>query len=220
MLHAQCELRCADRRIGCSLCLRECRYGDMVPMRIGEAQQEYGKSGPECIDRDYRDLVQIFIKYRLKEEIPNSNYLHFLYLTDLMFQNSTRRIWMLNGPGKEGWLDILKQNLDDAIGRIKKAKGTLRAVFLSEKLPQTIVDLQSKYGNTVVQLATAKGSPGLGHFIVCDDRMLRLEQPHEELTPDMDSDKIVASVYLNNPFKTEAVANYFSSIWEALKPAT
>lgn len=185
-------------------------------MTIGEIKEKYLSEKEEALEQDYRDLVDLFQKHFPKDGIPNSDYLHALYLTDLMFQGTTRNICMFNGSGKDGWLDVLKDTLRNTIHRIKENRGLMRAVFIGKKVPQAIVDLAEEFGEETVRYTTLDSDVPLKHFITCDGSMLRMEEVHEPLTSDMQGDTIKAQVYLSNTAMTNTVDKYFDSIWGSL----
>lgn len=187
-------------------------------MKIGEVEKLYEEKGAEEVDQDYRDLVDAFRRLELKEPIPNSDYLHGLYLTDLMFKTTNRSIRILSGTGQSNWLEVLRDSLSKAVARIKARGQFLKAIFVGEGgPPKGILKLQEMFGTETVQFVIAKTSKPFNHFIACDSRKLRLEDIHEPITPQMDSSEIVASVYLNNPAKTKSKEEDFDYIWDYLE---
>jgi len=187
-------------------------------MTIQEVVEKYKAEGHNFIEEDYRDIVEVIRQNRLDFEIPNSNYSHFLYLTELMFQGTSKNICMLNGM-RTGcdWLDVLQGSLTGAIERIKNNGGSLRAIFVGESdAPQSIVDLHDKFRDTV-QFITATATKPIKHFIACDNHMLRDEELHKPITPEMDSREIKATVYLDNPAETRIVIEKFDTFWNYLQ---
>jgi hypothetical protein len=186
-------------------------------MTIREVEQLYAEKGPLDLERDYRDLVATIQRLEIKAPIPNSDYFHGLFLTDLMFGGSSRSIRMLNGIGESNWLQVLRANLEKALGRIKERKGCLKAIFVGGgEAPSAIVHLRDRFGAETVKYMTATTAKPVRHFIACDSRMLRLEEIHDPLTSDTESDCIRATVYLSNPEKTKAVEEEFDVIWDRL----
>lgn len=190
----------------------------MKIMTIREVIDNYKTEGVKSIGKDYRDLVDIVRNEEAHDvEIPNSDYSHALYLADLMFQDTSKSIRMLNGMGAGVYcLDVLKNSFIGAVERIKKSEGFLRAIFVGESdAPEIVVNLHKKFGGTA-QFVTATSPKPIKHFIICDDYMLRLEELHDPITPDTPSDKINASVYLNSPPRAKEKAREFDEIWDYL----
>lgn len=187
-------------------------------MQIQEVDELYRNNGAEQVEQDYRDLVSTFRQLKLKEAIPNTDYLHGLYLIDLMFRNTSHHVRMLNGIGESNWLDVLKDTLVKTLTRIKEKGGFLKAIFVGEgEAPNAIFSLQEKFGDKTVKFITAKASRPVKHFIACDSRMLRLESTHDPITPEMESDSIKAAVYLNNLGRTKTIEEEFDDIWNYLQ---
>lgn len=184
--------------------------------KIQQAQAEYAKKGADSIEQDYRDLVRVIKDSHVNVAIPNNNYLHGLYLTDLMFQNSKKKIRILSGPGKDGWLDVLKDSLEQALRRTREAKDALLAIFLADEAPSAFIDLNNKYKDSV-KYVLAKAQKPFPHFIVCDSRMVRAEDLHEELRADMDTTAVTAQVYLDNPTRAKVMEDYFDELWRYLE---
>jgi len=186
---------------------------------IQEVLDDYKAQRAESIGKDYRDIVDIIHnESRLDIEIPNSDYSHALYLTDLMFQDTSKNIRMLNGIS-EGcdWLEALRDNLVAALKRIeRKHGGFLKAILVGKgAAPDSIVKLRKEFKDTV-QFVTATSPKPIKHFIICDDCMLRSEELHGPITPDTASDNIHASVYLNSPPRAKEKAEEFDMIWDYL----
>lgn len=185
---------------------------------IQEALDNYKAEGVESIGKDYRDIVDIVHnEAHLDVEIPNNDYSHALYLADLMFQDTSKSIRMLNGIS-EGcdWLEVLRGNLVAALKRIQRNDGFLRAIFVGEGVaPDSMIELRKEFKGTV-KFVTATSPKPIKHFIICDDYMLRSEELHDPITPDTTSDKIQASVYLNSPVRAKEKAEEFDEIWNYL----
>jgi hypothetical protein len=184
---------------------------------IQEVIDSYKAEGAEFIDKDYRDIVDIIRKARYDMEIPNNDYSHALWLSNLMFQSTSKNIRMLNGISSGcDCFEVLKDSLAIALQRIKRCDGYLKAIFVGEgDVPSSIVQLREEFGDTV-QFVTATAGKPIKHFIACDDNKVRLEELHDPITPDMDSDQIKASVYLNSPARTRETIKEFNTIWDYL----
>lgn len=187
-------------------------------MKIADIEELYARGGFNEVKKDYRDLVDAFRHLRCREPIPNSDYLHGLYLTDLMFRSTSENIRILSGMGESNWLRVLRDSLTKALERIKTKKGFLKAIFVGTGAPsKAILYLQNKFGTDTVKFITATAPEPVEHFIACDSHMLRLEKAHPPITGDMDSSKIIASVYLYNPARAKAKEEQFELIWKDLE---
>jgi hypothetical protein len=124
---------------------------------------------------------------------------------------------MLNGMGNVGWLDVLKDSIIGAVERIKQSGGSLRAIFIGEgDAPKAIIDLHNKFGETI-QFITATTTKPIRHFIACDNHMLRDEEIHRPIIPEMNSNEIKATVYLDNLPETRIAIEKFNTIWNYLQ---
>jgi hypothetical protein len=187
-------------------------------MKIQDIEALYAEKGPDGVEQDYRDLVDTFCRLESKEPIPNSDYLHGLYLTDLMLRTTNSSIRILSGIGESNWLGVLRDSLFKALTRIKAKGNCLKAIFVGQgNLPESIVMIRSDFGDETVKVMTAKPSQPVEHLIACDSRMLRLEKIHAPITPQTDSSEIIASVYLNNPARTRTKEEEFDYIWDYLE---
>lgn len=185
-------------------------------MKIREVKQRYTEEGANAVEQDYRSIVSVFHENKIRKAIPNSDYLHMLYLNELMFNLSRRSVRMLCGDCKDGWMGVLRDSLDSLVTRIKVAqKGVFRVIILGDTVPMALVDLKKKHCG-LVQYILAQATEKMRHFIVCDGRMVRWEDPHEPLTEEDDSACLTASVYLNNPIKASTMENYFDRLWGSI----
>ena len=186
-------------------------------MKIGQIERLYAKNGINEIRTDYRAIVETLRRLKRQEPIRNDDYLHGLYLTDLMFASTRQHIRMLTGTGESNWLALLEPTLVKTLARMREARGFLKAIFVGEgKLPLGIHGLREQFGE-LIQIQKARAESPIRHFITCDSYMLRLESVHPPITPDMDSDLIKADVYFNNVAKTRTTEKEFDRIWAYLE---
>jgi len=186
-------------------------------MNIRQVESLYAKKGKNEIRTDYRAIVDTFRKLKRQEPIPNDDYLHGLYLTDLMLASTRKHIRMLTGTGESNWLAVLEPTLVKTLARITEAKGFFKAIFVGEgKLPAAIHMLSKQFGETI-QVQKAQAEAPIRHFIACDSYMLRLESVHPPITPDMDSSMIKGDVYFSNVAKTKSKEEEFDFIWSYLE---
>ncbi|MCX6967649.1 MAG: hypothetical protein NTZ46_07685 [Verrucomicrobia bacterium] len=182
-------------------------------MTIAEAIAKY-KSG-DCDSPALGAIINQMIDTNTKTEFANDSYVDALYLTDLMFRRSTKSIRLLTGPGVDTFLSALKEPFIEALNRIKKEGGNVRAVILSAELPEWLRELSQQY-QTVFQICRARSSKPIKHFIVCDSCMARLEEFHGETNAESSASEIKAQVYFSEPEKAKVFEEHFDSIWKTV----
>jgi len=76
---------------------------------------------------------------------------------------------------------------------------------LIEKFPQTF------------EMTTCTSTSDVNHFIVCDSRMIRIEELHPPLdTSDATDEMVKAKVNFNDPLRAKHHMGLFDAIWQAL----
>lgn len=183
---------------------------------IQEAKELYKKLRAQAINIDLRLLLEDLQKTGFEGEIRNHDYLDALFLTELMFGSTKRTTRILSGTSADGFIEVLKESFEEALKRIRANRGFARIILLSEKFPSLLRQLTDKYKD-VLQVTLAKAPENVSHFIACDSRMLRMEDPHEELTPNTPPDAVSARVYFNNKTETKLTEDRFDNIWSYLK---
>ena len=132
-----------------------------------------------------------------------------------MFGEAKHSVKMLTGKDCGDFLTTLMPSFEEALIGIKRAKGKFKIILIESKIPDFIQDLQKRYENTL-EVITAKlksNSEKPNHFIVVDSEMLRLEGPHDDLTPDTSSSAIKAKVYFNNKEVARGYDKLFDAVW-------
>jgi hypothetical protein len=185
---------------------------------ISAAIENYKRLGEESVYPGYRDLIVKMIDNGLKTDFDNDSYLDALFLTGMMFNRSQNKIQLFTGNHCDGFLKVLSKPLERALERIKKSNGSVKIILLSSELPIWLDDLKNQYQGTL-DIALAKAIAPVKHFILCDSKMARLEEPHEELKPETPATAIKAKVYFNDPQKCKALENLFDAMWTRIKGA-
>ncbi len=165
---------------------------------------------------DYTNLIRLFRKRRIDEPIPNSNYIHGLGLIAGMFSETRQTLRMLTGNSCEAVPELLFGSFEELLGRLKRSGGAARVIVIDGECSE-LTPLLNRYPDTL-QVAFGEMTEGsrLGHFIVCDDDMVREEEYHERLSNESPADMVKASVYCANRGRAKAAAKSFDGIWDKL----
>ena len=79
--------------------------------------------------------------------------------------------------------------------------------------PEWLEVLAQEFAGTFT-LARLNTAETLQHFIVCDSKIVRVENVHAKLTPDSPADAIKADVVFNEPEKGRELEQRFAVLWE------
>lgn len=185
-------------------------------MNIKEAKDVYSKHGAS-LHPDYEALSTVFRQLDIEAPISNSNFLHALSLTHLMFHHADRRLEMVTGGCGDGFIQCLKQSFLSMLDKIRASGGTARIIVIDGDCSQLNTWAAGAYKD-VLQIVRASAKPGvrIAHFIVCDDDMVRDEEPHGPLTDTTDANQVKAQVYFHNHSKARIFSSRFSAMWNAL----
>jgi hypothetical protein len=193
--------------------------GGVAVFTISDAIEKYKRLGENSVYPGYRDLIVKMIDNGLQTDFENDSYLDALFLTGMMFNRSQKSIQLFTGNNGDGFLKVLSIQFERALERIKKSNGSVKIILLSSALPIWLEDLKSKYQGTL-DIALAKAIAPVKHFILCDSKMARLEEPHEELKPETLATAIKAKVYFNDPQRCKSLESLFEAMWQRLKGAS
>jgi hypothetical protein len=185
---------------------KQVQAGGGAVLTISEAIEKYKKLGENSVYQSYRDLIVKMIDNGLQTDFENDSYLDALYLTGVMFNRSQNSIRLFTGSNGDGFLKVLSQSFESALERIKKANGSVKIILLTSELPIWLDDLKRKYQSTL-DIVLAKAIAPVKHFILCDSKMARLEEPHAELKPETPATAIKAKVYFNDPQRCKSLAD-------------
>ena len=188
-------------------------------LTIGEAKELYKQYGP-ALYTDDAGLLEIFKRNSVEDGFRNDSYVHALFLTELMLQNTRFSFKMLTGKEGDGFLGTLKEDFVKMLRRFKKHQGKAQIVIADSEEPKFLRKLKSDYpDNLKVRSAEPAKGAQIEHFIVSDDSMVREEEPHEPLMDTMDAKGAVrATVYFSNSVKAKLVSQQFDGLWDYLAP--
>jgi hypothetical protein len=184
-------------------------------LTIEDAINAYRGSSAEA--EGYRSLITLLIDAGFSQPFKNDSYYDALVLTEAMLNRSNHRIKLLTGPACDGFYSALSVHFMNALQRIHNAGGEVKMIILGTCFPPALGELVKKFPGTF-QIALAKPLTKLRHFIVCDSKIVRVEEYHEELSANSGAHEIKADVNFNNPSQGKMLETYFDSIWSAVSP--
>ena len=184
---------------------------------VGDAQEQFRNSTEQTTG--YRDLITLLIDTGFDKPFQNDSYFDALVLTDVMFRRSKQSVEILTGPALDGFLCELKESFIELLKRLKEVGGKVRIIVLCDKKPEQLktLELMRQFPDTL-NIAFGTQTKPLQHFIVCDSRIVRVENIHEPITKSTRADEIKAEVYFNDPQKARTLKTFFNAVWTTLKP--
>jgi len=184
-------------------------------MSICTAREFYRKHA-SAVNMDEIDLVDMFRKIGWKNGLNNDNYVHALFLTDLMFRNTFTSMSILAGAGADDFLRCLSKSFEALLDRLKKwSEGLVRIVIVDGEKGDYLNWLSRRYEGTLsVKCAQSAPTVRIGHFIFNDSGMLRKEQYHDPLDDESSAGEVKAKVYLNNPTESRIMWDVFDTVWK------
>ena len=185
-------------------------------MKVKDAQRIFSRWG-ESISVDFDALIRQKKKVAPQEGMRNDNYYHALFFTDYMFRSTEHYLKMLSGSQGDGFLSVLKKSFEDALKRItRNRQGEVQIILVNCDISQSLQLMMDRYPALSVTLAKSAKNENVSHTIICDEYMVREEEPHKELTGDSDVRAIKAKVFFNNKDRAKIASESFDSIWKRL----
>ena len=186
-------------------------------MNIAQAVKEYQDACGIKDNPPFYGIVLQLIERAYGEALNNDSYFDALCLTHVMLDRSLSDVCILTGGGAEGFCSTLQRPFLAAAERLKQLGGKIRMIILNHDTPvQFLEDAKVKYDG-VFDFILAKAPAGVRHFMVCDDRMLRLEDAHDPICNESLASTIHAQVYFNNPQLAKNQKSLFDGIWERIR---
>jgi hypothetical protein len=167
----------------------------------------------------FEDLVGSLIETGYDKSFNNDSYFDALWLTHHMLNRTYNNFSMITGAGGDNFLSALEQPFEDALERIKSTGGKARLIILNHEKAGGLCFLNKMVAKHKGAFAFALGASTrlIRHFVVCDRKMARIEEPHEELTEASPASVIRAKVNFNDPQTAAIYDSFFSTVWERLK---
>lgn len=190
---------------------------DTKPITVRAAAEQYERAnGGDSVSPALREVINQLIDGNVKTEFSNDSYLDALVLTDVMFHRSTSSVRLLTGAGVDGFLGTLKTTFTETLERLKQSQGIVKIIVLGKELPAWLDELVKRYTGTL-QICRAMPTTKIRHFIVCDSKMSRLEEVHDEISDETDATTIKARVSFNEPGRAQVLENYFDMLWNTVE---
>lgn len=167
----------------------------------------------EVIDRD-----------ESQAPIKNDSYADALELTHFIFSRTKKSLRILTGTYCGDFLHTLEESFSQAVKNIALLGETVKLILVGiDQDPQKSYVLQdleklntSFKDNIEIKTAYVDKKDAIKHLIIADDKMVRVEEPHDQLNERSSADKIRADVYLNNETINKIKKSYFDKIWNLL----
>ena len=159
-----------------------------------------------------KDVVGAVIAKGEIIKLKNDCYPDALEYTETMFFHTHKSINIVTGSGCGGFYATLLGHLTNALQRVRDAKGSARMIVAAPDYPEWLEVLAQEFAGTFT-LARLNTSETLQHFIVCDSKIVRVENVHGKLTPDSPADAIKAEVVFNEPDKGRELEQRFAVLW-------
>jgi len=185
------------------------------PMSIDKAKELYAKYG-EAFRAEDRAVIDIISEDAAAKPLRNADFLHALSLTELMLERTRQSFSMLTGGHAEGFLECLAAPFQSMLERIHRAGGEAKVIVVDGDA-RSLRQLAQESDETLkVCEGILVDNAKIGHFIVCDNDMVRDEEPHEELEGHKSASLVRAEVFFNNRAKAKALAGRFAKVWQKL----
>lgn len=186
-------------------------------MKIDDAIAQYRGICNISDTPPFYQITSQLIENGYDSSFENDSYFDALCLTHVMLCRTFVGASILTGSGASKFWEALRNPLEDCLARLKIVKGKIRMVTLDAKDDLSYLkSLKSKFPETF-EMVNASSASRLGHFIVCDGRMVRLEETHPPLDSEIADDSMVkAKVNFNDALGASHCDKFFNNIWDRL----
>ena len=187
----------------------------MDTLTVEGCQELFQKYG-DIFLADTREVVRAIRNSNSDDGLTNSNYFHALTLTHVMLEHTSYNFRMLTGPDGDDFLKCLSNAFRDMLKRVKSVGDKARVILL-DGTPDHILKLKEDFGDVFdFKTAAVVGDESVRHFIVCDDDMTRIEQPHGRVQCADSAASIKAKVNFSDRAKARIYASQFDRLWDML----
>lgn len=192
---------------------------DRSAMTIRDAIDEYVEACEKNSHPPLSELISALIERGYEKSFSNDSYLDALCLTHVMVERtvSTMRV-LTGGGGSVGFWKTLAKPFNEAAARLAKIGGCIQFIVINPiaECGEVFAEIKKKYPG-VFDFVLANSATPISHFMICDSRMVRVEEPHEPITLNNPADCIKATVTFKSAELAERYENLFSSLWDRLK---
>lgn len=139
-----------------------------------------------------------------------------------MIRNTHKSFEMLSGGTTDNFIQMLRNEFRGMLVRLVSAKGKAKIIILNavSNGANKLEELQKEFPNTLeVSYGIAKEPNKISHFIVADS-MVRIENPHGQLSGDTNANTVEAKVIFNSGIEAEAYRKNFDFYWKRVNLAT
>ena len=165
----------------------------------------------------FDDLAN-FAKTQSANTFKNDSYVDAVLLTRYMFRNTKKSARILTGHGGDvEFLNTLQAAFREMLKRAEENFSCVKVIFLANEIPEFITTAFKRFIDSKILVCRAlqnHNSKPIRHFMVCDNDMVRVEEPHNVLCRDSKADEIKAKMYFKNESMASAYASVFDLLWE------
>lgn len=203
---------------------------------IKETIERYSALRDDVAGSAFKDMLERTKEIAKEGEyVNNDTYFHALFLTEMMLTNTNNSLRILAGCDIVRFLKALQSTFIDTCRRIAATGGSIKIVALtsSKKHLDTCFDSLSEFfketkefcpeisgkmtaivkvlPKTIAGAVESGSNHDISHYIVCDSKMIRIEEPHGVLKLEAPASLIKARVYFNAPNTSKAVVDSFDN---------
>lgn len=188
-------------------------------MKIDDAISQYKTACEVSGEPPFYQITSQLIETGHDESFENDSYFDALCLTHVMLRRTFIGASVLTGSGASKFWSALSKPLEDCLARLSTVGGKFRIITLNVKDDlEYLKSLKNKFPNTF-EIISAKASPDVTHFVICDSRMVRVEELHPPLDDANANDEMVkAKVNFNDPARAKHHGRFFENVWSKLNP--
>lgn len=195
----------------------ETPHGAVSHRSISQAITEYQDACQHTENPPFYDIVTALIERGYGEDFSNDSFFDALCLTHTMLMTSYSDVRILTGGGGSSFWKTLEKPFSFAVENLQKTGGKIRMIVLDPSTPcrEVLAELKKLFGDSFEYvMATTKEK--INHFVVCDSRMIRIEEPHTPITDESPDTLIKAKVNFRAPEQAKRQERLFDSFWEQL----
>ncbi|PTX95087.1 hypothetical protein DB345_12380 [Spartobacteria bacterium LR76] len=185
--------------------------------KISDALREYREACELSDTPPFHELVAALIDRGYDQDFKNDSFFDALCLTHTMLLTSLTSVKILTGSGGNFW-SALDRPFAAAAENLRKTGGKIQMIVINATpdCAKALASMKSRFGE-VFEYVLAKSASNISHFIVCDSRMIRIEEPHPPIDLDSSADVIKAKVNFRAPLIAKQQEKLFDSVWGRLQ---
>ncbi len=184
---------------------------------LADVQRDYAKTKDETRS-EWASIVDMIREYRVDKPIKNTTYEHALQLTDQMLLNTKHHYRMVTGGYGDHFIETLCESFHAMLRRLRANNGKAQIIIANTKDRPRCLSVLAEEFSDVLEIAYVRANKGsLSHFIVCDDDMVRDENPHDPFTSEDKAERVHADVYFSSKARAGTFTTIFDSIWDVTR---